>query len=103
MKKHVGIFVKTSLFLSVIYIWPSCEKKDNDPAPSTNDTTKTPVDTSKGPDADSVIYKGWVVSTLAGSGAMILPGLHSAKQRPYFPLPPILQAIYMWQLTEVLS
>jgi len=70
MNKHTGFIVKAILFLAVIYIWPSCHKKDNDTPPtppSNNDTTKT-VDTTKNP-KDTITYKGWVVTTLAGSGA----------------------------------
>lgn len=71
MNKQAGLIVKTALFLSVIYIWPSCHKKDNVPppsAPSNNDTTKT-VDTTQNP-KDTTTYKGWMVTTLAGSGTL---------------------------------
>jgi len=49
MRKHVGIFIKAGLFLSIIYVWPSCQKKDDD--------TK-----------NNIPPNGWEVSTLAGSG-----------------------------------
>ena len=66
MKKHTGFFIKALLFIAVIYVWPSCNKNGNDPAtPSGSDSTKT--DTTKNTN-DTIVYKGWVVTTLAGSG-----------------------------------
>jgi hypothetical protein len=63
MNKYFRYFAKAILFLSILYIWPSCQKKDNDPPPPVpgTDTTATPNDTTP--------LKGWIVSTLAGSNA----------------------------------
>ncbi|HEX6432148.1 MAG TPA: hypothetical protein VF008_30865 [Niastella sp.] len=63
MNKNLPLFTKAILLLSIIYIWPSCQKKDNDPptpVPNT-DTTVTPTDTTP--------LKGWIVSTFAGAAS----------------------------------
>jgi hypothetical protein len=68
MNKKCRLFAKAILLLLVLYIWPSCQKKDNDPPPppTGNDSTGNGNDTTKKPN-DTIILKGWVVSTFAGS------------------------------------
>lgn len=62
MTKHFGRFVFVIALLS-LYIWPSCQKKDNDPPPTPgNDTIVTPKPNDTTP-------RAWFVSTLAGSTA----------------------------------
>jgi hypothetical protein len=66
MNKDFMRIAKLLLLVSAIYLWPSCDKDDNDQPPPVTDTTGNNNDTAKKPD-DTANLKGWVVSTLAGS------------------------------------